>query len=49
MNDILPDDGVPENYDNVNVEVDDLPNANGVNSGRQERDRVIRDHFANLE
>jgi len=51
MHDDLPNDPFQhEGYDNVDIAEDNHQNENviGVVRGRQERDILIRDHFANL-
>lgn len=50
MSDILPEEEDLEDYDDIdeNIVLNDFPHLIVVNRGRQERDRLIRDHFANL-
>ena len=47
MHDEVPNDFCEDNYDE-NVE-ENFFNLPGNTRGRQERDRVIRDYFANLQ
>jgi len=49
LHDELPNDILQEGYDIENIVEANLPNLIGVTRGRQERDRLIRDHFGNLE
>lgn len=49
LHDELPNDILQEGYDIENIAEDNLPNLIEVTRGRQERDRLVRDHFGNLE
>lgn len=52
MHDELPNDRLHEDNNNDHVDIiaeDNFPNLTGALRGRQERDRLIKDHFANLE
>lgn len=50
QHDVLPNDIQQEDYNiHNNIVEDNLLNLAGVTRGRQERDRLIRDHFGNLE
>lgn len=48
MHDDIPNDLCEDNYDG-NVREENFFDLPGNTRGRQERDRVIRDHFANLQ